>query len=333
MTLLLDMLFREHGQLYFASPDNPALWYVVPEAPLPAPDSGAGPALQQLSGQTRLVLAAHWPAPGEAELAALAAIIRTRHGVAEARVQAAPPAMLQVDAMTLDIRDEGGQARQIASSPTAGSVPYNAVFSLLLDAPDAARARAALELGSPDLLCLSVRYALRLPMGVRVHIGGQLPAPAESVLERLASSANGAEDDLDTAAGAAIQAALTQGALRQDVRSALPPEHAAVRDTCQQALEQARTLVAFDLAAQLATWRARRDGAKPATSGGWISKTFGARRPPPPAPFAAQPLTLDTSANRSDLTRIPVQQTDAGQSWLSATTDLGAWAARRRATL
>jgi hypothetical protein len=107
-----------------------------------------------------------------------------------------------------------------------------------------------------------------------------------------------------------------------------------VRAASQQALDQARMLIALDLQGQVNAWRAANGDSKgAASSGGWISKTFGGRhRPADPPPFVARPLALDVSSSESANVRFPAQQTDAGQSWLSATTDLGAWAARRRAT-
>lgn len=332
MTALPESVHHEQDLLYFASPEDPLLWYLVPGNP--APDTGRGaPVLQTMGPQTNLMLAARWLVATGDELAALADVIGRRHGAAGAvRVQPAPPPFLQIGGMALALADANGTPQRLADSTTSGIVPWDAVFSVMLDAPAAAQARAALDDGRPDLLTLTVRYALILPMSAIVRISGQVPAPDAALLARLAG-----HDDPD-AADELLAAALRSGALSQDVLTALAPDAPQVRAASQQALDQARMLIALDLQGQVSAWRAwssaaTGDSKGAASSGGWISKTFGARhRPADPPPFVARPLALDVSSSESANVRFPAQQTDAGQSWLSATTDLGAWAARRRAT-
>jgi len=323
MSALPAPLFQHEGWHYFASHDNPLLWYLVPGAPALDP-----PQLRSMGQQTQLAISARWLAADEARLAMLANAIREVHGLEdEVLLQPVAPPLVELEGMALLLDDGSGQPQTLARSSTSGFAPWDALFSLMLDAPAAALAREALEQGRSGRLMLAVHYALRLPMAASAHLTGRIPAPAASLVAELDDS------NIPEAAASLLDEALAQGTLRLLVQSALPQDAQLVRDTCAEVREQALMLAEQHLRSQAAAWRAHRAAAERAAKDSkknWFSKPTEAPKPPP---FTARPLDLDAESSQTASVRIPPQQTGTDPSWLSATTDLGAWTAQRRSTL
>lgn len=324
MSALPAPLFQHEGWHYFASHDNPLLWYLVPGAPALDP-----PALQAMGQQTRLAVSARWLAADDSRLAMLADAIREVHGLqGEVLLQPVAPPLVELEGMALLLDEGDGRQRTLAHSGTSGFAPWDALFSVMLDAPAAALAREALEQGRSGRLMLAVRYALRLPMSASARLAGRIPAPAASLVSELDDS------NIPEVAAGLLDEALAQGTLRLQVDSILPQDAALVRDACADVRGQALMLAEHHLHAQAAAWRAHRAAAERAAKDGkrGLSKMFSPTEAPKPPAFTARPLDLEAESSQTGSVRIPPQQTGTEPSWLSATTDLGAWTAQRRST-
>lgn len=322
MTTLPENLFDCDGMLCFAAHDDPALWYFVPAGPVPA----SAPLLQSVGRQTRLMLSARWLDTAPQHMAGLADAIRTHAGLAHpVQVQPVGPNLLELDAMRLQLA-EPGSPRLLASSKTSGHAPWDAVFSTEL-APDAAApVREALDQGLAGRLRLTVQFALRLPMTVRVRLQGQVPAAPLSLLQSIGDRTAVQE------ARELIDAALRSGELSLQIDTALAPEHALVQATRDQVLAQACLLAAQDLSTQAGQYR--QASAAPAqpdkAANAWLDRLIVRKHPkhPPEKPgtaFVSRPIALATETCETQVFRFP--DPGADEAWLTASTDLGDWAA------
>src|SRR5581483_804907 len=157
--------------LYTQPADPPGRVRYVPGDPTPQLDDQARPTLSLVDlGKSALLSLGTQLAVTDAQRADLEVdLLEKLTAVDRVDFQPAP---FTVAAVTLSLGDGAGQYTPLATSPSMGAPPYNATFSVKLDADQRARVLAALA-GAPR--SLKVDYAVTLPPDVAATFDG---APA-----------------------------------------------------------------------------------------------------------------------------------------------------------
>lgn len=310
--------FVHRGLICYQSSQDPLQFFYVPQAAVPDTGTGRPNLLDMGDGRRMLALEATWQ-PDRTAVKALEAEVVRRYpelNAALLEVDRAQPTDVTVDAMVLELADGDGLC-ELARSTTSGMPPYNAVFSAVLSASQAEVAAQALA-GAPDLLFLTLTYALNIPVAATARIGGSVPAPTDAQL----AAGSEAYDQ-----GAALSDAEASGHLAFTLTT-LPSDGigadigAQARD---KALSSAALLLAGDFRQRVAGYAARKAAEKKKGSGlfgGLFSAGDSGKAPPPPQP---QPTSISVSERLTDTIRVPAS------SWLTARTDIGVWATDTRA--
>jgi hypothetical protein len=150
--------------LWYPKRGEQTTFYFIPGAPLPERDPQGRPTLQLwvIGKGARLQFGVRLSVEAE-ELEGLRQEIAAVMGLSNPAVIQLAPAPFSVKVVELISADGKGQSEVLDSRPSSGYPPFNTLFNISLDEPQAAQAAEAVK-GSRDIL--RVQYTLALPVEV-----------------------------------------------------------------------------------------------------------------------------------------------------------------------
>jgi len=291
------------GLLCYQSLDDPSQFYYLPAAPTAGDDAGM-PSLRALEdGVTLLTLAGEWLADRGAvnQLQAAVAAHHPELNPDLIEIDAAPPERLTLDRMELTLVGDDGKRSILAALKPSNIPPFTTLFNVRLNDKQAKRARAAVERGAPEVLLLTLHYALTVGVRANAHVHVDFAALLARYQKELALIDAEFPDEPPAPPTEEDARRLLDGGFGHYAKwtTAVVPRHlgrAFAAAAAEDARAQAVKVICKDLS---------------------LSATAGAQ--------ANVASVIDVEAAHDGAVRIP-----SGAAWLSATTDLGRQVATAR---
>ncbi len=167
----------------FRSPQAANQFYYLPGDPVPQRDSRGNPAVSLMAtcDFAMLQVSSQWQVT-DRQLEALKADLQAQNDLPtdDLRLEPAP---VRIDTVELLLTTNAGEAEVLATSQSSGYAPFSAVFSVTLTAEQKAQASSALG-GRPDLLLVTYRVLVDLPLDGQVEIEGEVATDLRELGQR-----------------------------------------------------------------------------------------------------------------------------------------------------
>lgn len=282
--------FVHKGLICYQDSEDPFRFWYLAEKPAPSTGMARPGFIDRGQESSFLTMEAEW-LPAADAVKTLKEEIARRHPELDidlVETSLASPAQVRVESMTLDLADGEGRLTELARSTTTRMPPWRAALSATVAPAQAEGVRQALG-GTENRLFLTLSYALAVQGCATAEVSGDVPLPA-------AGQAGGDEASAEAQAETALNAALAAGTLTAGVvtvpacgAGAVPLAELAER-TLASAMAHARSLLAAEI------------------------------RRPAVRPGLPRSVPVSVQESESGPLRIPAT------GWLTATSDLSAWA-------